>query len=373
VGILPGFVGPASTLRSPNVNDEELINWMVSAAPSGTPKAPVWLCPTPGYHPFLALGQGPVRGVFEQDGVAFAVGGGNLYKVLSRQIARGIAISPAIRTDTRPTTFATFNKATGHQLIFPSGNLLYLYDYVSDTLVNVPLDWPVTMVDFIDGRFLGLEALTNKFHWSDLENGLSWPSLNFAQLVQSSDNIVALKAIHGQIWLWGTKTTVVWDDVGGLQVFAPIPGSLMQQGCAAAFSVQVIDNAPFWLGSNEFGAGKVYRGQGVGAVPIVVSTSAVDYDISKAHDLSGCVAFTYEQEEHAFYVLYIPGRPWHWAYDVTTREWHKRARWDPVAMQWTPDLPWVHMYAFGKHLVGARNSDVLYEMSVNFGSNRVVV
>lgn len=369
---IPGFIGPSNVQRSTNVDNEELINWYLSAASPGEPKVPVWFAPAPGLKIWASTGSGPIRAMFQQDGKAYVVGGPIYYQAFANRSVS--SYSPNLNFDSRPATIST-NGSGGLQNFITSGGDGYIHDLTTDILTqiaDVNFDFFATMGDYIDGRFVSPEGQTNRWRWSAILDGTSWPSLNFAQLEQSSDYIIALKVIHGQVWLFGTKTTVVWASVGGTQVFAPIPGSLMQHGCAAAFSVKVIDNAPFWIGANEHGTGVVYRGTGVGSVPQVISTPAVEYSLSTAPRLSDAIAYTYQDEGHPFYVLYVPTLDLDWVYDVQVKQWHKRGHWDSRMLRWRPHVAVHHMFTFGKHLVGARDSDTIYETGLHIPYEQLV-
>ena len=82
----------------------------------------------------------------------------------------------------------------------------------------------------------------------------------------------------------------------------------------------------FWLGADPRGFGIVYRNQGYTGKR--VSTHAVEYAIQSYGDITDAVAYTYQQEGHAFYVLNFPSANKTWVYDVATGAWHERASWN---------------------------------------------
>jgi hypothetical protein len=381
VAVLPGFIGASGRLRSPNVNNEETINWFVASSGSGTPKAPAWLCPTPGIRIYAATGSGPIHPVWEQDGRCFAVGGVKFNEILSTQNV--VTYSPDLAySASRPASIVSNGSGSrtrtdvgGGQLFIECGHRGYVFDLLANSLVDVNLDFQALMADYVEDRFVSLIAGTKTLRWSDLNDGTSWPALNFAQNILSSDNLVAMKVIHGQIWLFGTKTTSAWAGVGGVDVFAPILGSMMQHGCAAAYSVQVIDNAPFWVGSNEHGTGIVYRGQGVGAVPTVVSTPAVEYSLGTAPRLSDAIGLTFQLEGNPFYAIYVPSLDLSWLYNIRLgpeHGWTKWGHWDDVMLRWIPHVATSHAYVFNRHLVGSRLNDVVYDLSLDYASDQLV-
>jgi hypothetical protein len=116
----------------------------------------------------------------------------------------------------------------------------------------------------------------------------------------------------------------VWYDSGNATFpIERIQGAFNEIGCAAAYSVAKLDNGIFWLGSDARGNGVVYRANGYTGVR--VSTHAIEFAIQGYGDLSDAIAYTYQQEGHAFYVLIFPSAGATWVYDVSTNSWSERA------------------------------------------------
>jgi hypothetical protein len=127
-----------------------------------------------------------------------------------------------------------------------------------------------------------------------------------------------------EVWVFGTGTTEVWYDAATTPFpLAPIQGAYNEIGCIAKASICKLDNSLFWLGADPRGYGIVYRNQGYTGKRI--STHAIEYAIQGYGDVSDAVAYTYQQEGHAFYVLAFPTAGKTWAYDVSTGAWHERA------------------------------------------------
>lgn len=362
---LRGAVGGSARSAALLANVENSINYYPENQDSGTPSVPAIDRYTPGLKVFCLLPDGPVRALFSQNGRCFALGSTSFCEIAASQNARFIG---TVFTDTRPTSMSS-NGSAGNQVFFPSAGFGYVYDLVADTLnqiVDPDFPSPCSMMAFLDGYALALKGQGRSFQWSALEDATAWDALDVAEVSQTSDNLVSLTAVHDQLWLLGSQTGQVWADTGGTAIFAPIPGSLMQQGSAAAWSIQIVDNAPIWLGGNELGAKVVYRGGG--SVPQRISTYAVETALNQYQNIADGISWSYQDQGHAFYVLYFPSAPTRgdhttWVYDVSTQQWHERALWDDVKMRWEPHLGRCHTYAFGKHLVGDRLSPAIYEMS----------
>jgi hypothetical protein len=129
---------------------------------------------------------------------------------------------------------------------------------------------------------------------------------------------------HSELWLFGTNSVEVWYNVADTdQPFQRIQGAYNEIGCAATYSVAKLDNGLFWLGADARGQGIVYRSNGYTGQR--VSTHAIEYAIAQYGNISDAIAYTYQQEGHAFYVLTFPSANATWVYDVSTQAWHERA------------------------------------------------
>jgi hypothetical protein len=104
----------------------------------------------------------------------------------------------------------------------------------------------------------------------------------------------------------------------------------------------------------------------------VTGANKIGWD-QAAPTLADAQAFTYQQDGHSFYVLNFPAAGKTWVYDVATGEWHERAVWDSVAMDWQPHLSRCHAYGFGRHLVGDRLSPAIYDMRLGVSSDTQIL
>jgi hypothetical protein len=124
--------------------------------------------------------------------------------------------------------------------------------------------------------------------------------------------------------VFGNDSVEVWYNAGTLDFpLARIQGAFNELGCISAFSIAKLDNALFWLGQDTRGYGMVYRANGYTGTRI--STHAVEFAIQQYGDVSDAIAYTYQQEGHAFYVLTFPSANATWVFDVAANAWHERA------------------------------------------------
>jgi hypothetical protein len=373
MGVYPGFLGGSATVRSRNVNAERSINLYAEHAP-GHPKADPWMVGTPGVDVYVLLNNAPIRALFAQDNRMWAVSGTSFYEIFPNHTAilRGTAA-----LDNRPATISS-NGTNGNQLFVTSGGNGYIYDLTTNVITQIAdVDFPasVEMGWFSDGYFGVLVRGTNQFNISALYDGTDWDALDVFQTSTTSDLTVAQVVMHREIYTLGSRNTAVWQDTGGTLLapttFQPIGGVSIEQGCGAAYSVAVMDGAVYFVGENTQGDRMVFAMRGYN--PERVSTHAVEFALNTMPRVTDTIAWSYQQEGHSFYCLYIPTAETQWVYDVASGLWHERAHWDPVQCVWKPHVARCHAFCWGKHFVGARNSAAVYEMSLDLYTDTLVV
>ena len=375
----PGFIGPSDPARSVIHNVERTINLYHERGRQGTtPKTPAALYGTPGLRIFAALGGARVRGLFAQDSRAWAVADDGFYELFA---PGGFIRRGTVADDGQPVTMAS-NGAQGHQLFVVAGRAGYIFDLTSAAFSQITdPDFPAyaLMGAFVDGYFLVLNGDDSSFQISALEDGLSWDGLDIAMVSTSSDRVIALAVAHRQVWLFGTKTTQVWYNSGNADFpFEPIQGVFIEQGMLAPWSVQPLADTLIWLGWDVHGSGIIWLANGY--TPQRVSTAAVEdalrhyQSLNAQTALSDVIAWTYQEDGHAFYGLYLPQGPalasgidaTSWVYDVTEGLWHERGLWNETTLLWEQDLVRCHAHMWGKHLVGDRASGTVYHQALEW-------
>ncbi len=218
-------------------------------------------------------------------------------------------------------------------------------------------------VTFIDGYFIFDKPASDIYYLSALYNGLTGDPLMFNTASNATDNIVAVHEVHNQLWIFGAATVQVQYDNGDTFPFSNISGAYMKYGCAAAFTVQSVANTVFWVGADESGNGTVWMATGY--QPQRISTNVIEQAIQGYGDISGATAFTYQEDGHYFYILNFPLADTSWAYDISMQEWHERAYFNPDFAAYERDRPQVHVFCFGKHLVGDYANGKIYEQDLD--------
>jgi len=317
------ILGQAYVARSVNAADNRLINLYPEATPEGG-KENGFLTRAPGLRALVTVGLGPIRGLWSYNSIGYVVSGTELYSLTTAWVATLIGTiagtGPVSMTD------------NGYMLCIVANPKMYTYNGVALTEVTDANFVGAATVDFVDGFFIFNEPDTQRL-WSvstinpatgSAIDPLVFSSLDFSTADGSPDLVIAVKANHRELWVFGTKTVEVWYNAG-LSNFplTRIQGAFNEIGCAAVNSVAKMDNAMFWVGSDDRGKGIVYKAQGYSGQRI--STHAIEFAIQGYADISDAVAFTYQQEGHSFYVLNFPSANASWTFDVASGAWHERA------------------------------------------------
>lgn len=315
------ILGAAYLARSVNAAANRCVNLFPEIIPEGG-KEPGFLNRAPGLRFLQTVGTGPIRGLWAHrtNGSDFyVVSGTEVYKLTSTT-ATPIKLGDV--SGTGPVSIAD----NGTQLFFACNPNGYIYNEVTNVFQQITdPDFPgAVTVGYLDGYFVFNEPNSQKVWVTQLLDGTSVDPLDFASAEGSPDGLVALNVDHREAWLFGTDSVEVWYDAG-LSDFPlqRIQGAFNEIGCAAAYSVAKLDNRLFWLGADARGRGIVYTAEGYTGKRI--STHAIEYAIAQYSNISDAVAYTYQQEGHAFYVLNFPTADATWVYDVATGVWHERA------------------------------------------------
>lgn len=367
----PGFIGPSARSRSRNVSNQESVNLIIEKADSGTPKVIPWSTRRPRLTAWIQLASAPVRQLYTQDGRAFAISGDRFYELFASQTAieRG-----TVAVDTNPATIVS--NGAGHQLFIVSGGGGYIFDTTANTFVAITdgdftAIQPVIMGDFLNSYFLVLKSNSRQFNWSALLDGLDWAAIDVGQISQTPDLIRKMLVSHGNIYFFGSQNTAVWWNVAsGNTVFQPIDDAKINMGIAGPWAGCRMDNTIYWLAENEDGGRMVMRFDGF--TPVRVSTHSIEFYLNSLSQVADAIAWTYQEEGHTFWLLYLPVAEYTLVYDVSSQAWTKWSVWDPDVIRDFPYLGRCHTYAFDTHLVGDRQSGTVYRQVLEPGNDNFI-
>jgi len=323
------ILGQSYIARSINAADNRLVNLFPEAIPDGGKEAG-FLNRAPGLQFLQTVGTGPIRALW-----AHQTNGSDFY------VVSGIQVFKLTSTSATPQLLGTVS-GTGPVSIADNGATIFFacngpsYTYFEPTgefnqITDENFPGAVT-VAYIDNLFVFNEPNSQRIYSVDTVDlvtatyiyPLVFSATDVSSAEGSPDGVVAINVDHRQMWVFGTDSIEVWYNAG-LKDFplTPIQGAFNEIGCVAAFSVAKLDNALFWLGTDARGQGIVYKNNGYSGIR--VSTHAIEYAIAQYGNISDAVAYTYQQEGHAFYVLNFPSASKTWVYDVSVQAWHERA------------------------------------------------
>lgn len=353
------ILGSSYVARSINAADNRCVNLYPEVTPDGGKNA-AFLNRCPGLEFLQTIGTGPIRALW-----AHQTNGSDFYVVSGNEVYKldGMTASPTFLgnvTGTGPVSIAD----NGTQLFFACNPDSYIYNEVTNVFQQITdPDFPgAVTVGYLDGYFVFNQPDSQKIWVTSLFDGLSINPLDFASAEGSPDGLVAINVDHREAWLFGTDSIEVWYDAGLADFpLTRIQGAFNEIGCVAAFSVAKLDNGLFWLGTDARGQGIVYRANGYTGQR--VSTHAIEYAIAQYRDISDAIAYTYQQEGHAFYVLTFPTGNATWVYDVATQAWHERAGWNNGSF--TRHRSNCQCNFGGNTIVGDFENGNIYKMSLN--------
>jgi len=232
----PNFVGGSYIAQSPLQDNEQTINFYVEPVEGPSGKAQFVLYPTPGVESVGSAGVASSgRASFAMDGRAFVVIGSGFYEDSLNGALTPLNPALPMDVDTYPATIST-NGDGGVQLFITSGNNGYIYDLGSGVFSLVRTGG-TRIGAHLDGYFIALDADISTFYLSDLLDGTTWDSTQWAQRSIQPDPWISLAVFGRFLWLFGEQTSEVWEDTGAFPFpFEPHPSGLVDFGIAAPFS-----------------------------------------------------------------------------------------------------------------------------------------
>jgi hypothetical protein len=209
------------------------------------------------------------------------------------------------------------------------------------------------------------------FYNSAFEDAATLDAGEFATANNSPDRLIGQVRGNNQLFYFGEVSTEVWELNASESAVDSVfirANTVLDVGLLAAHTAKILDNAPYFLGRDERGAGMVYRISGMRAERI--STMAIEEKIQKAisdgEDVSQAVAYAYQQGGHSFYALNVPGVSTTWVYDAASHLWHERT--DFELGEHIQHRAKYHAYCYGKHCV-AGDDDVVYFYDIDANTN----
>lgn len=316
------ILGSSYVARSVNAANARMVNLFPEIVPDAG-KEPAFLNRAPGLSLLVTVGSGPLRGEWVMGAFLYVVSGSTLYKVDSLY---NVTTLGTVSGTTGPVSMTSGIVAGNEWLFIACNGPSYLYNdrFAAFAQIVDPSFPGAVTVGYLDGYFTFNQPNSQRIYVLPLDLQ-TFDASQVAINDGASGNTVGIAVTHRELWVFSDNAVQVWYDAGlspGFP-FAPIQGALSETGCAGAYTIAKMDNSIFWLGRDPRGQGIVYRSKGYTGERI--STHAVEWQIQQYGDISDAIAYTYQQDGHAFYVLTFPSANATWVYDSATQSWHERA------------------------------------------------
>ncbi len=303
----------------------------------------------PGLKQFTEVGSGPIRAIFQEDGVlsgtTYVVSGSEVYSVTNAGVATVVG-SIVGGTDIVPMA------ADDNQIALCSGGTGYVIDSNGLNAITDP-DFPnVIDVVFVNGYFLWLRQDSDEYIWSTINDATDYDALDFATAEARRDTAVSLLTERNSPIVFGQKTIerlrTTGDDAAP---FVRLAGGVLDFGCVGKDAAVSIDNTIFWVDRHDL----IYR---LSETPVVISTPFISEQIEKvaAHQKKDITLAPYTQRAHSFLVMHLPGVGTY-VYDTGMGLWSERKTRGQDLYR-----PQVFFNVFGKVLAGSQYDGWLYEL-----------
>jgi hypothetical protein len=300
---------------SPASNPARLINLYAEDIPP-TGKASALLRATYGMELLADLPGVFVRDMYEYSGAVYVIQPGGFYRVT----AEGVTTLATTATGETGNISRNLNAVTAC-----IGGAYYVLNTTTNAVTSpaTGLDGGVAWVAYLAGRTIAGEVGTGVFRWSDVADATVFPGLNVATAEAREDQTIRGIVVGNQIYLFGAKTTEVWQPEGAAEsAFAPL-GLVIDRGLKAFGLACVADGAIFFIGDDDIAylmAGSDKR---------AISSPAVN---SAIRDGEAQTCTFWEERGHKFCAITFRDRPT-WVFDMATGLWWERAE-GPTRKAW---------------------------------------
>lgn len=384
---LPGFIGGSYRSEAIYADSQRCVNWYPEVVESGVGENSMVAYPTPGTkrfgsNPGTSQEAGFPRGMIELNGQVFHVIGRQFLELIGDG---SFVVLGTIRDDGYPVSMAANNVG---QIFIASGGEGYCYGVPEQINKPTPATPPTpsgflaipsdgvnffgaAQVAFLDDFFIVLTPNSSQIQVSAINNGTIWngaAGVNVALVQGQADHLSAIISDKEYLYLFGSRRSELWYNAGTSFPFQINPGSFMEIGIIAPYTLVQADNAIFWLSQDARGGTVFYRADGFR--PSKVSTYAIEWAWQQYSTVNDAHCFSYQQHGHTFVILTFPSADATWVYDCNTKLWHERTFTDRNGKthQWVASF---HTFAFGQHLIQARqavtqeNAGQIYTLNTN--------
>lgn len=314
------LTGSTYLARSPTASVQRCLNLYTETVPAEQGEdVRVVDYPTPGLL-LLATGVGAWRCLYRATGGSlYGVSGSNVYAISATWALTVVGTIP-------PGTSLCFMADNGLNVVLVDGSS-FGWSILISTNAFLPIPdvgfYGGTSVWYIDTFFVLNKPGTNIYYASD-SLAITFDALNFASKSSYADPLSNLVVVSDQIWLIGTTTTEIHDDIGGAAFpFQKVQGVLIEHGTNAPYSVARTDGALFFLSSDLAGRKVVLQGSGYSVERI--SDYGMEAQMQTYGTTDDAEAYCVQYNGHEFYRITFPSAGKSWAFDRAEKRWHELA------------------------------------------------
>lgn len=295
---------------------QDTVNWLPVMAEVGGTRTVSKFSTVPGLKPYQRIGDGPIRGMHDCEGLRLVVSGRYLYRISDAGIGIPLGVIPGVgRVQMTHNQFST-----GYQVLVENGQGGggYVYNTVDGTFIKITDEgYPGSISsDYLDSFLLGVEPQGRFWFHSNLADATDYNTLDRYEAEASPDRIIGLAVSQFEVVVFGQRTIEFFFNSGAQTGTFQNRRQSITRGCASRHTIQKLDNTLFWLGDD----GVVYRLNGYQPQPI--STRALEKSFAESN-WSEAIAHVWEDRGHKVYYLTFPDGQ-SYGYDVITGLWHRR-------------------------------------------------
>lgn len=225
----------------------------------------------------------------------------------------------------------------------------------------------VTSLAFIDGFVLCNEKLTKNWYFSDPDDCRLWaPAGDVDLAITDPDELLQIRVVNRQIYLFGPKTIEVWYN-DGQSPFSQVDGGFQQIGLGADQSIAILGHEIYFIDDFD----NVVKLEGVRkqllSRPIASTIEEMSY-------LGDAVGYIVNIDRRSIYILNFPYVSKSLGLDLASGMWTELGEWDEAKDDWNEFMgrTYCHAVKWRKHLIGAKNSGNIYYLDKDYYDNNEV-
>lgn len=316
--------------RSLPISAQECVNWYpVPTQADGLSRTSLF--GTPGLSQLATSGtlNQINRGAHVKNGISYFVNGSELFR-LKRTVVDNVESFELIDlgTITGSGRVSMADNGTQLMILVPGGDG-FIFNENAGTPFQQITDSDFTangapqFVVYKDGFFV-ITTDSKKFIVSSLNDGLSYDAVDFGTAEADPDNIVAPIVHNNQLFIGGSETIEVFQNVGGAGFpFQRVEGFVIPTGVFSPFSLVGVGDTFMFIGGATNGSPTILAFNGSGVEP--VSSNAIDSILQDftAEEIEQAFAWSYSQAGARFAGFSFPGITF--VFDLISGKWHERS------------------------------------------------